>query len=399
MEINKLGALSVIFLSCICFIQAYSYSIASFDGSFECSNDGRAYLTSLGSQVCCYDYNSPYHGLNSEGSCTDYCHRNAYSLYWYQKGVDACSCINYCVPRGVTPIIPSSVCDLVPPSNNKARVIGGNLVSDIKDFSYQVALQQDGSGFFCGGSLVASNWVLTSGHCFRGFSPVYNTNPAQVSIIAGSIHLQQPVEVINVEQVFFHPNWTSNVPTQNRVDLALIKLSSSSQSGVPISIPGSDFDGLELFVQCGVASGWGVYVVGTNLNSDQLKAISMETTSCPDGEDSEFCAGETNQTLCSGDSGGPFVITTSAESNSIKLQIGVITSVEVGDNDVPCVGVSYITAIAPFMDWISSTTNGSVVGYTPSSSFVSTSTTDVSSASSFFVCLYAFALILICSMV
>jgi len=53
------------------------------------------------------------------------------------------------------------------------RVVGGNAAS-VNEYPWMALLRRKGqahSGFFCGGSLISSKWVLTAQHCiFNGIT-------------------------------------------------------------------------------------------------------------------------------------------------------------------------------------------------------------------------------------
>jgi trypsin len=94
------------------------------------------------------------------------------------------------------------------------RIIGGSTASSNR-YPYTVALTTSGSNFFCGGTLIASDAVLTAAHCLRGADVVYRVavNRADLTSKDG--------EVILVAKEIRHPSysWTTD---QN--DIALLVL-------------------------------------------------------------------------------------------------------------------------------------------------------------------------------
>ncbi|XP_039365486.1 chymotrypsin-like elastase family member 2A [Mauremys reevesii] len=103
------------------------------------------------------------------------------------------------------------------------RVVGGE---DVRPFSWpwQVSLQYSSSGTWhhtCGGTLIASNWVLTAAHCISS-SRTYR-------VLLGKYNLMVNEEgsiAVSPERIIVHQRWNPNNVADGN-DIALIKLSQS----------------------------------------------------------------------------------------------------------------------------------------------------------------------------
>lgn len=194
----------------------------------------------------------------------------------------------------------------VEPKKCPGRIVGG-CVANPHSWPWQISLRTRFGQHFCGGTLIAPEWVLTAAHCLERSS-----RPASYKVILGAhqeVRLEPDVQELGVSKLFLEPS---------RADIALLKLSSPASitdKVIPACLPPANYvvAGRTVCFITGWGETQGTYGAGL-LKETQLPVI--ENKVCNRYEylngrvkSTELCAGHLagGTDSCQGDSGGPLV--------------------------------------------------------------------------------------------
>ncbi|XP_063770453.1 azurocidin [Pseudophryne corroboree] len=182
----------------------------------------------------------------------------------------------------------------------KTKIVGGR--EAIPNSHPYIASLQIRRQHFCGGSLIAPQFLMTAAHCLS------NLNPNMVTVVLGAHSLltnEDSKQTFRISQVFengFNPQTLEN-------DILIFKLDRrvSLNPRVQVVALPRDNETVPTGTAC-VTSGWGQ--LGTNARiPDRLQELNVTVTSRDLCRPNNICTGVFMRQagICFGDSGGPLV--------------------------------------------------------------------------------------------
>ncbi|XP_022099169.1 complement C2-like [Acanthaster planci] len=289
-----------------------------------------------------------------------------------------------------------SRCGLNRPPKTRAtgRIVGGDNAQQGM-WPWQVALFcQKTSGcesskcpplFYCGGSLIAPNWVLTAAHCLRKCqAPKVRIYTGILDIYAESLRQFDQAQVYTIDAQIHHENF-SQVTFDH--DIALLRLSKNatlSPNVRPICLPQPTMQDDAIYSTDGKSyvTGWGhteafdvsvdegrcrnpkgitstrflqQLAIPLRTNEECSQSFSSGRYECRFTSDYKpnmaFCAGypDGNQDACNGDSGGPVMREVDVGGSLRWVQIGIVSW---GEGCAVEGRYGVYTRVSAYKDWI-----------------------------------------------
>jgi secreted trypsin-like serine protease len=264
-------------------------------------------------------------------------------------------------------------------------IVGGRPAPEGK-FPYQVRLysSMDDEKGFCGGSIIAPQWILTAGHCAVADADVAeNLQPAETIFVGYGSTDRTKTTKIESEEIIVNPGYLAHGLSSGD-DVALIKLKEPIPDAKPVELANTDTE--PTLVTRGVKvtiTGWGAIwdpedkevvelLSKINPQTDVTEKLNyprklyqtdinvMDRDECRSVyqpmqlkiADSEICAMKPRSASnsCYGDSGGPLVVP--AQDPKRYVQIGVVSW---GDRCGRAGNPNVFARVASFSDWIKQT--------------------------------------------
>ncbi len=230
-----------------------------------------------------------------------------------------------------------------------AAIVGGGAPS-ADGIGRNVVTIVGSRGNFCSGTMIAPNIALTAAHCVQ--------SGATYKIV--EYDAQRTPQLRDVAQIATHPQFNLQTMLGHRAtaDVALLRLASplaAARQPPPIGAPRNPIAAGGRFTVAGI----GVTVRGDGKSGGVVRAAALVATGRPGNLQIRLVdpAGDGKREglgACTGDSGGPAF----EDQQGRAVVIGVVSWSTGPNGTAGCGGMTGVTPLSLYRDWISQTARG-----------------------------------------
>ncbi|XP_037792947.1 LOW QUALITY PROTEIN: venom serine protease-like, partial [Penaeus monodon] len=182
-------------------------------------------------------------------------------------------------PSSPQPLAPTAGCQCGVANPN--RIVGGTEVPPAHKYPGHIGLKyENGANYWCGGSIINNQYVMTAAHCF--FDKYGNRESDEGLVVGVADHdmsvstddVSGVTRLVKVAKVILHPNYVSSGYDN---DIALLKLSetldlSKNKELRSVCLPADDSKNYAGAL--GIAAGWGKLQYGGS-QPDKLMEVTL----------------------------------------------------------------------------------------------------------------------------
>ncbi|WIX83628.1 serine protease [Amycolatopsis carbonis] len=242
-----------------------------------------------------------------------------------------------CLLIGVTAAL-----ELATPASAGTSIVGGTNATET--YTFMASIQTRNGDQICGASLIASQWLVTAGHCVSDPHTLDVADPAQYQFRVGSADRTRGGEVVGADRFIRHEKWDTDLNN----DIALVHLTEPVVAA-PVAIGATPKAGTPIR-----ELGWGTTCVTHGCDApvilQQLDTSIARASACNDpffNPARQLCTDNNGGTAnaCRGDSGGPALI----NRDGRWLLVGATSH---GQTDVCTEKAGIYTDVPFYRNWI-----------------------------------------------